>query len=341
MGLAPLMVAAEHGNLTMIRKLIKSNCDINAVDRNGSTAVMLSVRCYLGYDKTDKARACIEYLMDANADMNIVDENGHNALMQYPEHWDEDTKEVVVSIIRHGCDVNHINNGGEYLLLQVIDTNFNRSAIQCLIQHGAMINGVGNSTYTPLVHILENRVREQKEFVEECVIFLNAGVDPDIGSPVVLATYERREDVVEMLLNYGADIDCLHESLGRVLLMGGYEENEQIVKIALKHNAKINISQVPLYKLPVLPDEANNNDAIMLMGAAGELFLFDKYTDEELPEQIVKSHDDLSLKNLCRKAIRNSVIANATHENMFDARTTMGLPMLLQEYLVFGMSISD
>ena len=110
MGLTPLMVAADRGNLTMIRKLIQSNCDINTVGRNGSTAVMLSVRRYLVYDTTDQAMKCLQYLIDANADVNIVDENGDNALMQYPQCWGRQTKKVMVSLINHGCDINHINN---------------------------------------------------------------------------------------------------------------------------------------------------------------------------------------------------------------------------------------
>ena len=79
----------------------------------------------------------------------------------------------------------------------------------------------------------------------------------------------------------------------------------------------------------------------MLISAAGKLFPFEEYSGVELPTIFFEVRDDLCLKNMCRKAIRKSVIANATHENMFDAATKMGLPPLLQDYLVFGMSPSD
>ena len=79
----------------------------------------------------------------------------------------------------------------------------------------------------------------------------------------------------------------------------------------------------------------------MLMAAAGELFHFEEYDDVELPAIFVEIRDDLRLKNLCRKVIRKSVVANATHENIFDAGRILGLPPILQDYLVFGMSMSD
>ena len=62
------------------------------------------------------------------------------------------------------------------------------------------------------------------------------------------------------------------------------------------------------------------------MAAAGELFPFEEYADVELPTIFVAVRDDWCLKSLCRNALRKSVIANGTHENMFDAGRILGLP---------------
>ena len=147
-----------------------------------------------------------------------------------------------------------------------------------------------------------------------------------------------------MLLNYGSDINGVDETYGTVLLMGGWTENHKIVKIALQYNAKIKLGQDKvdgLYNYISWPQKINTNKSIMLMAAAGELFRFDVYDDEELPEIFLDVRDELCLKNLCRKAIRKSVVENATHENIFDAGRILGLPPILQDYLVFGMSMSD
>ena len=338
-GLTALMIGAQRGNLRMIEKLMRSECDFNAVDRNGSTAVMISVKHYLVDDRTDEAMACVQELINADVDLNISDEYGNNALMQYSEYWDEDTDELMFSLIRGGCDVNHINNDGDYPLMSACDTDMHSSVIEGLIAHGAVVNGVGDNGYTPLAHVCGNWEETEDDCMEICEILLKAGADPNMGSPVVAAAHEKREQLVKMLLNYGANVNCVHHSFGTVLLMGGYKENEEIVKIALKYNAEINIGQAQVNEYPDIPETANKNDAIMLMAAAGELYPFEEYSDEELPEKIVEARDDLSLMNMCRKVIRNAVIMRGNNENMFDARTKMGLPSLMEDYLVFDMSL--
>ena len=101
--------------------------------------------------------------------------------------------------------------------------------------------------------------------------------------------------------------------------MGGWTKNNSIVKIALQYNAKINLGQDKvdgIYNYISWPQKINNK-SIMLMAAAGELFRFHMYDDEELPEIFLDVRDDLGLKDLCRKGLQKSVIANGTHENMF------------------------
>ena len=344
-GLTALMIAAEKGNLRIIRKLIQSNCDINAVDRTGSTAVMMSVTHYLRNEYlTDEAMECIQEFIYAKADLSICDERGNNAVMKVRECWDENNEHLLFSLITAGCDVNCVNGNGNYALMDACETDVQRSIVEGLIEHGAVVNGADNSDYTPLAHLAGNWIETEDECTKVCEILLNAGADPNKGTPVVKAASENREELVEMLLNYGADINGVDEHLGTVLLVAGWRENHNIVKIALKYNAKINLGQDKAKDLPDYidwPDKAHETKALMLMAAAGELFPFEEYDDEELPEIFLEVRDDLGLKNLCRKVLRKSVIANGTHENMFDAGRILGLPPILQDYLVFGMSPLD
>ena len=344
-GLTALMISAQKGNLRIIRKLIQSNCDINAVDRTGSTAVMMSVTHYLKNEYlTDEAMECIEEFIHAKADLSICDDRGNNAVMKVRECWDENTEDLLFSLIRAGCDVNCVNVNGNYALMDACETDVQWSIVEGLIEHGAVVNGADKSDYTPLAHVAGNWIETEDECTKVSEVLLNAGADPNMGTPVVKAASERREELVQMLLNYGANINSVDEHLGTVLLMGGWKENHKIVKIALKYNAKINLGQDKAKDLPNYidwPDKAHINKALMLMVAAGELFPFEVYDDEELPEIFLEVRDDLGLKNFCRKALRKSVIANGTHENMFDAGRILGLPPILQDYLVFGMSPLD
>ena len=343
-GLTVLMIAAENGNLAILKKLIKSKCEINALDRKGLTAVMISVRNYLLGDRSDEAIECIQELIDAKADLSICDDDGNNALMNLREQWDKDASEVLILLIRAGCDVNCVNKYGDYPLMTACKTDVRHSVLEELIQNGAVVNGASGDDYTPLAHVAGDSIDTENESSQICEILLNAGADPNKGTPVVKAASEGRDCLVQMLLNYGSDINGVDEMYGTVLLMGGWTENHNIVKIALKYNAKINLGQDKvdgLYNYISWPQKINTNKAIMLMAAAGELFPFEDYDDVELPQIFVEVRDDWRLKSLCRKALRKSVIANGTHENMFDAGRILGLPRILQDYLVFGMSMSD
>ena len=167
-----------------------------------------------------------------------------------------------------------------------------------------MVNGADGDDYTPLAHVAGNSIDTENECSQICEILLNAGADPNKGTPVVKAASEGRDCLVQMLLNYGSDINGVDEIYGTVLLMGGWKENHNIVKIALKYNAKINLGQDKVKDLSNYidwPNKAHENKALMLMAAAGELFPFKKYDDVELPTIFVEVRDDLSLKSMWRK----------------------------------------
>ena len=79
----------------------------------------------------------------------------------------------------------------------------------------------------------------------------------------------------------------------------------------------------------------------MMMFAAGEYFPFHLYPDKDIVKAIVQSRDDLSLKNLCCKAIWYYTIMSGNNENLFEAANRVQLPRLLQNYIVYGMSLLD
>ena len=125
-----------------------------------------------------------------------------------------------------------------------------------------------------------------------------------------------------------------------VLFTGGYQENYNIVKVALQYKAQINISQIAENKRPDPPPKANSYSA-MMMFVAGEYFPFHLYPDKDIAKAIVQSRDDLSLKNLCRKVIQYNTITSGNNENLFEAANRVQLPRLLQNYIVYGMSLLD
>ena len=145
----------------------------------------------------------------------------------------------------------------KYLSFQLEARRKNVNSI--LVDITTVVNGVGDSDYTPLAHVARNWIETDNEVLQICEVLLNAGADPNLGTPVVKAASQRRQQLVEMLLKYGANINGVDQNYGTVLLMGGWKENHNIVKIALVYNTKISLGQDKAKDFPKLLDTANQN----------------------------------------------------------------------------------
>ena len=71
----PLISAAAHGNVEILRKLLEVGADINAVCSNGQTALMRAAM----YEKSEVVQELLQPKW--KADMNVVDKHGMTALM--------------------------------------------------------------------------------------------------------------------------------------------------------------------------------------------------------------------------------------------------------------------
>ena len=338
-GATPLIIAAQEGDRNILKTLLENNAQIDEQDLSGSTALMVAVKRYLFEDESEETRECVEMLLEWNADVNATDNENNNVLMQCDEAWSEGNEELRLALIRGGCSVNQQNDKGENHLVQAVES-VHINVIEELIAHGADVNICVDNFYTALDVTAGDWESDEDECLRITEILLSAGADPNIGNPLVVAAYEKRERIVNLLIEHGAYINAVHPFYGTVLFIGGYQENYNIVKVALQYKAEINISQIAENERPDPPPKANSR-AVMMMFVAGEYFPFHLYPDEDIAKAIVRSRDDLSLKNLCRRAIRYYTIMSGNNQNLFEAVNRVQLPRLLQNYILYGMSLFD
>ena len=155
-------------------------------------------------------------------------------------------------LIRAGCPLNEVNDSGDTaLFIAVRDDNIN--VIKELIERGANVNQYVNNR-TGLWYAANN------SFHDSVKVLLDAEADPNIGEPpLVQAARYSSVDCVKMILNSGANINCVDPHLGTMILMGGYVGKREIIEIALNTGAEINTSPMSFY-MPII----YNEQALML-----------------------------------------------------------------------------
>ena len=240
-GATPLIIAAHEGDRNILKTLLENNAQIDEQDLSGSTALMVAVKRYLFEDESEETRECVEMLLEWNADVNATDNENNNVLMQCDEAWSEGNEELRLALIRGGCSVNQQNDKGENHLVQAVES-VHINVIEELIAHGADVNICVDNFYTALDVTAGDWESDEDECLRITEILLSAGADPNIGNPLVVAAYEKRERIVNLLIEHGAYINAVHPFYGTVLFIGGYQENYNIVKVAAELHSVWNVT---------------------------------------------------------------------------------------------------
>lgn len=212
-GQTPLHVASSKGMLESINFLISHNADINFRNDEGNTPLHEAVYC-------EKIKA-VHLLLLHNARINIKNNKYRTPLYLAFEHFDPF---IIETLINHGAIVNvrdkHGNtplhamlfNHGNYYVCEKYILKY----IETLIKHNIDINSKNNNRNTPLYEFVKALSRidclnDHKQFIL---------------------------DVIEFLINKGADLDIKNESGKTVLdLISQYEHLNFINSIICKNSA--------------------------------------------------------------------------------------------------------
>ena len=218
LGATPLWIASLNGSASMVRSLLEAGADPNAALLSGETPTMTAAR-------TGSPRV-VEQLLAAGADPNASATRGQTALMWAASQRHSD---VVGVLLEHGADV-HARSETWSQVMAV--SPHSSPANQAHVPHGA------NTALTFAARVGD---------LASARMLVNAGADVNAAdargvSVMVLAAHSGFGDLVEFMLNEGADPDAaeagfsaLHvaimrrdEDLGRVLLAHGADPNTRL-----------------------------------------------------------------------------------------------------------------
>ena len=257
-------------------------------------------------------------MLEAGADVNIECE--HNTALNLASRGG--LYETVDLLIRAGADVNKVPEDGKTALMEASGTSERgepgdtTKCLKLLIEAGADVNAVtsyGSALTTSVSYGID---------IEKLQLLIRAGADVNFvhsdGSTAFNCVPIRTHAL------YDQWTDCCHYS-----------------KLLLRSGAKINIGNSGLGNaLRQLVEYYDvKDDLCRFLYAAGETL--DGIPDEKIPDCLKFDDVRLDLKHICREAIRKHLLNLDPHTHLFVRVPKLGLPSLLNEYLLYNMSLDD
>ncbi|XP_012723981.2 ankyrin repeat domain-containing protein 50 isoform X1 [Fundulus heteroclitus] len=210
-GQTPLTLASRQGHVKVLSVLLewtKSQSKETAVammehvDNEGWTA--LRSAAWGGHCEA------VRLLLDAGADVNGCDSEGRTALRAAAWGGHE---EIILTLLDYGANINKADSRGQTPLIAAAYMGHHET-VEILLNHNAEVDLADGDGRTALsvAALCVPTAAAIKGYGAVASLLLERGADPghrdnDGMTPLLLAAYEGNEDVVELLLEAGADVD--------------------------------------------------------------------------------------------------------------------------------------
>ena len=265
-GVSALVDAAERGNLSEVRTLIKQGTDINIARVDGLTALHAAVYA----DRLDITEA----LLAAGAKATAGDRYGVTPLYLAAVNGNA---EIIRRLLDAGADANGVDAGGETVLMTATRTG-SPAALKALLERGATVDArepefqqtalmiavredhdeaVGALLAAGASPNVQTRKGPIPAFVLPCKgtgcgsegVGINRGGLPDRGrraeakggmTPLLYAARDGRVAIARRLIDAGADIELSEVNGIRPLLMAALNNKMDVARLLISKHADIN-----------------------------------------------------------------------------------------------------
>ena len=194
----------------------------------------------------------------------------------------------------------------------------------------------------------------QRNFCECVKLLIHAGANVNVAyhnlrTPILMAASACCNECLRMLIQAGAKVNTPDAHGNTALIMGSGNKTvspaKQLQCITLLLKAGAHINRFNMFYRNALDEhftecQPPRKEVAMLLFASGEMSeLTAGQDDVKVPEYVVNSHLKLCLKHLCREAIRHHLIDLNSRLHLFSRIPELGLPPLLNEYLLYEQSL--
>ncbi|MEO0347892.1 MAG: ankyrin repeat domain-containing protein [Pseudomonadota bacterium] len=221
-----LIAAVKENDVERAKKLLEAGADVNAVDKEGDTA--LNWAAYKGNDDL------VQILIDASADLNLPGYQNKTPLINAASKGYTQNAQILIAA---DADVNAVDKEGDTALNLAADKG-NDDLVQILIDAGADVNSPGFQNRTPLMDTAIKGHAQNARILIAADADVNA-VGEEGYTALLLAAYEGNYDLVRILIDAGADVNAVDKegnmALEIAIKMG---RSQSVIKI-LKQIAAI------------------------------------------------------------------------------------------------------
>lgn len=268
-------------DISTTKKLIKSGANINVKDNYGRTPLF--------YVKDFKT---IKYLIKKGVDCKTIDNNGQTAMFKC------NNAKVVKMLIKKGANTNQVDSFGKTPIFYID----NIKTLEVLIDNNADVNFKDNKGYTPIWRFSNNRfVKEtvRKEEFKRIKFLIEHGAYVDSlanGSKLLLKTLDRkRYDILEMLIKCNANLGEINR-IGELILIYAIKDGEEnIVELLINRGLDINEKDDLLGETAIFQAIRNENINMvkMLINLGASIELINKRHETPLIIALKRKNIDL------------------------------------------------
>jgi FOG: Ankyrin repeat len=218
--MSPLLLSAKYGRNGILKDLLFSGSDINAVDKHGANALIKA----LSYNHFETAL----FLIEGGISVNIPNQNKLTPLMISSSKGNFELTDL---LIEKGAKVNVMDKSGKTALMYAAAEG-NTNIVKLLLREKSRLDFRDRFGMTAWMHAVENKNIPVVEFLSKKEI--------DNNENLFYAVSNGHYEAVKILLELQANPEARDEQGWTLLMLAANNGHKKIVEHLIKSGAKIN-----------------------------------------------------------------------------------------------------